>query len=175
MRQMKLGLFLAPGGHHMAAWRHPDAYRDGVNIKSYLNFAEIAERGCFDLLFVADVFSFSPRAKRVDAFRLEPLTLLSALAMTTSKIGLVATATTSFNEPYNVARKLKFKDAERFMSVEWSDEPVRPFEAGIMVKSAGANPTSGEKRGDVQPIRIKVITIKMPARIIEPNITKRFK
>lgn len=110
MRQMKLGLFLAPGGHHMAAWRHPDAYPDGVSIKSYLHFAEIAERGCFDLLFVADVFSFSPRAKRVDAFRLEPLTLLSALAMTTSKIGLVATATTSFNEPYNVARKFASLD-----------------------------------------------------------------
>jgi FMN-dependent oxidoreductase (nitrilotriacetate monooxygenase family) len=110
MRQMKLGLFLAPGGHHMAAWRHPEAYPDGVSVKSYLNFAQIAERGCFDLLFVADVFSFSPRAKRVDAFRLEPLTLLSALAMTTSKIGLVATATTSFNEPYNVARKFASLD-----------------------------------------------------------------
>jgi len=110
MRQMKLGLFLAPGGHHMAAWRHPEAYPDGVSVKTYLRFAEIAERGCFDLLFVADVFSFSPRAKRVDAFRLEPLTLLSALAMTTSKIGLVATATTSFNEPYNVARKFASLD-----------------------------------------------------------------
>jgi len=110
MRQMKLGLFLAPGGHHMAAWRHPEVYPDGVSVKTYLRFAEIAERGCFDLLFVADVFSFSPRAKRVDAFRLEPLTLLSALAMTTSKIGLVATATTSFNEPYNVARKFASLD-----------------------------------------------------------------
>ena len=110
MRRMKLGLFLAPGGHHMAAWRHPEAYPDGVSVKTYLRFAEIAERGCFDLLFVADVFSFSPRAKRVDAFRLEPLTLLSALAMTTSKIGLVATATTSFNEPYNVARKFASLD-----------------------------------------------------------------
>ncbi|MDP2356399.1 MAG: LLM class flavin-dependent oxidoreductase [Beijerinckiaceae bacterium] len=110
MRQMKLGLFLAPGGHHMAAWRHPEAYPDGVSVKTYLRFAEIAERGCFDLLFVADVFSFSPRAKRVDAFRLEPLTLLSALSMTTSKIGLVATATTSFNEPYNVARKFASLD-----------------------------------------------------------------
>ncbi|MFN3892542.1 MAG: LLM class flavin-dependent oxidoreductase [Beijerinckiaceae bacterium] len=110
MRQMKLGLFLAPGGHHMAAWRHPHAYPDGVSVKTYVRFAEIAERGCFDMLFVADVFSFSPRAKRVDAFRLEPLTLLSALAMTTSKIGLVATATTSFNEPYNVARKFASLD-----------------------------------------------------------------
>ena len=110
MRQMKLGLFLAPGGHHMAAWRHPDAYPDGVSIKTYIRFAEIAERGCFDLMFVADVFSFSPRAKRVDAFRLEPLTLLSALAMRTEHIGLVATASTSFNEPYNVARKFASLD-----------------------------------------------------------------
>ena len=110
MRQMKLGLFLAPGGHHMAAWRHPEAYPDGVSVKTYVRFAQTAERGCFDMLFVADVFSFSPRARRVDAFRLEPLTLLSALAMTTQRIGLVATATTSFNEPYNVARKFASLD-----------------------------------------------------------------
>ena len=43
MRQMKLGLFLAPGGHHMAAWRHPDAYPDGVSVKTYMRFAQIAE------------------------------------------------------------------------------------------------------------------------------------
>lgn len=110
MRQMKLGLFLAPGGHHMAAWRHPRAYPDGVSVKTYAHFAEIAERGCFDMLFVADVFSLSPSAKRADSFRLEPLTLLSALAMRTEKIGLVATATTSFNEPYNVARKFASLD-----------------------------------------------------------------
>lgn len=110
MRQMKLGLFLAPGGHHMAAWRHPDAYPDGVSVKTYVRFAQIAERGCFDMLFVADVFSLTPRGKRADTFRLEPLTLLSALAMTTEKIGLVATATTSFNEPYNVARKFASLD-----------------------------------------------------------------
>lgn len=110
MRQMKLGLFLAPGGHHMAAWRHPDAYPDGVSVKTYVHFAEIAERGCFDMLFVADVFSLSASGKRADSFRLEPLTLLSALAMRTQKIGLVATATASFNEPYNVARKFSSLD-----------------------------------------------------------------
>jgi alkanesulfonate monooxygenase len=110
MRQMKLGLFLAPGGHHMAAWRHPDSYPDGVSVKSYVNFAQIAERGLFDMLFVADVFSLTAGGKRSDSFRLEPLTLLSALAMTTERIGLVATATTSFNEPYNVARKFASLD-----------------------------------------------------------------
>ena len=110
MRQMKLGLFLAPGGHHMAAWRHPDAYPDGVSLKTYVRFAQIAERGLFDMLFVADVFSLTPAGKRADSFRLEPLTLLSALAMMTERIGLVATATTSFNEPYNVARKFASLD-----------------------------------------------------------------
>ena len=110
MRQMKLGLFLAPGGHHMAAWRHPEAYPAGFSIKSYVSVAQTAERGCFDMLFVADVFSTSASGERQDSFRFEPLTLLSALAMATQRIGLVATATTSFNEPYNVARKFASLD-----------------------------------------------------------------
>ena len=110
MRQMKLGLFLAPGGHHMAAWRHPQAYPAGFSIKSYLSVAQTAERGCFDMLFVADVFSTTANGERQDSFRFEPLTLLSALAMATERIGLVATATTSFNEPYNVARKFASLD-----------------------------------------------------------------
>jgi len=110
MRQMKLGLFLAPGGHHMAAWRHPDAYPNGFSLKSYVAVAQVAERGCFDMLFVADVFSLTPEGGRQDSFRFEPLTLLAALAMATQHIGLVATATTSFNEPYNVARKFASLD-----------------------------------------------------------------
>ena len=110
MRRMRLGLFFAPGGHHMAAWRHPSAYPDGFSFKSYVDMARTAERGCFDLLFVADVFSLTPEGRRADHFRLEPITLLSALAAVTSRIGLVATATTSYNEPYNVARKFASLD-----------------------------------------------------------------
>ncbi len=110
MRQMKLGLFFAPGGHHLAAWRHPDAYPDGFNVSTYVSMAQMAERGCFDMLFVADVYSITPKGKRADTFRFEPLTLLSALSMMTRNIGLVATATTSFNEPYNVARKFSSLD-----------------------------------------------------------------
>ncbi|HWG07268.1 MAG TPA: LLM class flavin-dependent oxidoreductase [Beijerinckiaceae bacterium] len=105
MRQMKLGLFFAPGGHHFAAWRHPDAYPYGFSIKSYVDFAQAAERACFDLVFIADVFSLTADAPQRDTLRHEPITLLSALAMVTSRIGLVATATTTYNEPYNVARK----------------------------------------------------------------------
>ena len=109
-REMKLGMFFAPGGHHLAAWRHPDAYPAGFDFGSYVKAARIAERACFDMLFVADVFSLTPSGDRADAFRFEPLTLLSALAAVTSRIGLVGTATTSFNEPYNVARKFASLD-----------------------------------------------------------------
>ncbi len=109
-REMKLGMFFAPGGHHMAAWRHPDAYTTGFDFGSYVKAARVAESACFDMLFVADVFSLLPSANRVDSFRFEPITLLSALATVTTHIGLVGTATTSFNEPYNVARKFASLD-----------------------------------------------------------------
>jgi FMN-dependent oxidoreductase (nitrilotriacetate monooxygenase family) len=110
MRQMKLGLFFAPGGHHLAAWRHPNAYPFGFDIKSYVTYAQTAERACFDMVFVADVFSLTPDGRHRDTLRLEPMTLLSALAMVTSRIGLVATATTTYNEPYNVARQFASLD-----------------------------------------------------------------
>ena len=110
MRQMKLGLFFAPGGHHMAAWRHPAAYPNGFDISSYVSVVQAAERACFDMAFVADVFSLTPEFPHRDTLRFEPITLLSALAMVTSKIGLVATATTTYNEPYHVARQFASLD-----------------------------------------------------------------
>lgn len=110
MRQMKLGLFFAPGGHHLAAWRHPNAYPYGFDIRSYVAFAQTAERALFDMVFVADVYSLTPDGKHRDTLRFEPMTLLSALAMVTSRIGLVATATTTYNEPYNVARQFASLD-----------------------------------------------------------------
>jgi N-acetyl-S-(2-succino)cysteine monooxygenase len=110
MRQIKLGLFFAPGGHHLAAWRHPNAYPSGFDIKSYVTFAQTAERACFDMVFVADVFSLTADGEQRDTLRFEPLTLLSALAMVTSRVGLVATATTTYNEPYNVARQFASLD-----------------------------------------------------------------
>ena len=109
-REMKLGMFFAPGGHHMAAWRHPDAYPEGFSFASYIKAAQVAERACFDMLFVADVFNLTPDGDRTDSFRFEPITLLTALAMATSKIGLVGTASSSFNEPYNIARKFASLD-----------------------------------------------------------------
>ena len=116
-RQMRLGAFFNPTGHHVASWRHPDAQADaGINLRHYAEIARTAERGRFDMIFLADnlcVREADPEALSRSAqyiANFEPLTLLSALAMVTSRIGLVATASTSYNEPFHVARKFASLD-----------------------------------------------------------------
>lgn len=115
-RKMKLGLFIRPGGHHIACWRHPRAQADaGVNFPHFVEMAQIAERGLFDMLFSADnhtVWTVSESA--IDRVHysawMEPYTLLSALSGYTKNIGLVCTASTSFEQPYTVARKFATLD-----------------------------------------------------------------
>ncbi|MBD8577620.1 LLM class flavin-dependent oxidoreductase [Pseudomonas syringae] len=113
-RQMKLGAFLMATGHHVAAWRHPDVPADaGLDFKHYRHLAEVAQAACFDALFVADSVAaatgeVASRMARSDHF--EPLTLLAALSAVTGHIGLIATATTTYNEPYHVARKFASLD-----------------------------------------------------------------
>lgn len=113
-RQMKLGAFLMATGHHVAAWRHPDVPADaGLDFKHYRRLARVAEVAKFDALFVADSVAaatgdIASRMARSDHF--EPLTLLSALSAVTEHIGLIATATTTYNEPYHVARKFASLD-----------------------------------------------------------------
>jgi FMN-dependent oxidoreductase (nitrilotriacetate monooxygenase family) len=111
-RQMKLGAFFHPTGHHVASWLHPEAQIDaGTNVEHYIELAQTAERGKFDLMFLAD--ALATRDGNLEALSrwpqymayFEPITLLSAIASVTKHIGLVSTATTSYNEPYNVARK----------------------------------------------------------------------
>lgn len=113
-RQMKLGAFLMATGHHVAAWRHPEVPADaGLDFKRYRHVARVAEAAKFDALFVADSVAaatgdIASRMARSDHF--EPLTLLSALSAVTEHIGLIATATTTYNEPYHVARKFASLD-----------------------------------------------------------------
>lgn len=115
-RQLRLGAFIQATGHHIAGWRHPGSQADsGINIDHYQEVAQTAERGLFDLVFVAD----SPggyegegaargRMGRVAVF--EPVTLWSALSARTSHIGFVATASTTYEEPYTLARKFASLD-----------------------------------------------------------------
>src|SRR6476661_5944779 len=110
-RQIKLGMFLRPAAHHIAGWRHPDAWADGgLDFAKYVEMAKTAERGLFDLMFSADALT-GERYDRETLSRtsyvawIEPMSLLTALAPVTRNIGLVCTATTTYDEPYHIARR----------------------------------------------------------------------
>ncbi|WP_421870299.1 LLM class flavin-dependent oxidoreductase [Pararhizobium sp.] len=115
-RQLHLGAFMRPVSLHTAAWRYPGAYPDAnFNFRHLKTFAETLERAKFDAFFMADhlaVLNMPIEALRrshtVTSF--EPFTLLSALATATSRIGLVATASTTFDEPYHIARRFASLD-----------------------------------------------------------------
>jgi alkanesulfonate monooxygenase SsuD/methylene tetrahydromethanopterin reductase-like flavin-dependent oxidoreductase (luciferase family) len=108
--QMKLGAFLWATGHHIAAWRHPKAHvRAGIDIDHYIQLARTAEAAKFDMIFCEDAaglreadVGIASQTSRSIGF--EPISLLSALAVQTSRIGLISTASTSYNEPYGLAR-----------------------------------------------------------------------
>jgi alkanesulfonate monooxygenase len=109
---MKLGGLFHPTGNHVAAWLRPDSQLDaGSNFQHYVKVAKTAEAAKFDLLFFADAAAV--RGGDIEALSrwpqymayFEPTTLLAGIAAMTQHIGLVATATTSYNEPYNIARR----------------------------------------------------------------------
>jgi FMN-dependent oxidoreductase (nitrilotriacetate monooxygenase family) len=105
-REMHLGVFVLGTGCHSAGWRHEGAFTTGLSMTVMRRIAEIAERGKFDLFFISDGVVMDPGDHPSFLNRFEPLTLLSALAMVTRYIGLGATVSTSFNEPFNVARAI---------------------------------------------------------------------
>jgi len=103
---IKLGAILSGVGTGQNEWRHPDLPGDAsVNIDWFIAAARRAEAAKFDLVFIVDSPFITPDTAPHFLNRLEPLTLLSALAVSTARIGLVGTLTTSFNEPFNVARQ----------------------------------------------------------------------
>ncbi|MBB5081620.1 LLM class flavin-dependent oxidoreductase [Nonomuraea endophytica] len=105
MRQLNLNLFVYPGGHHEAAWRHREARPERVlDITYYQELAQRAEQAKMDAVFFADGPSLPDNVRYASRFRLEPFTWLSAIAAVTERIGLIATASTTYLEPYNLAR-----------------------------------------------------------------------
>jgi FMN-dependent oxidoreductase (nitrilotriacetate monooxygenase family) len=108
---MKLGLFLGGPGQHIASWRDPATDANaGQSLRHYVNLAQLGERAKFDFVFNADTqATFGPDdvnvwKRNMVGHRIEPITLLGALASVTEYIGLVATATTTYLEPFHVAR-----------------------------------------------------------------------
>ncbi|MEI6158418.1 MAG: LLM class flavin-dependent oxidoreductase [Roseococcus sp.] len=139
---MKLGMSMRGLGYHPAAWRHPDVPADGtLRFEHYAHNAQLAERGLFDMIFFADGIGLrerdEPRGSLArsgyELVEMEPMTLLPALAVLTKTIGLVTTASTTYNEPYHVARKFATLDlisggrAGWNIVTSWSEAEARNF------------------------------------------------
>ena len=141
-RRLHLSAFLHAPGHHEAAWRHPDSGGGRVlDVDYHVDLARTAERGLFDSVFLADSLAVRSRPDATVAAGLEPLTLLAALAAATEHIGLIATASTTFYEPYILARTLASLDHISHGRAGWNvatggdlaeaanfnlDEPIEP-------------------------------------------------
>jgi FMN-dependent oxidoreductase (nitrilotriacetate monooxygenase family) len=141
-RQMHLGMSIRGLGYHPAAWRHPDVPADGtLRFDHYARSAQAAERGKCDLVFFADGIGIRERdvprgslaRSGYEIVEMEPLTLLPALAVVTKHIGLVTTASTTYNEPFNIARKFATLDlisngrAGWNVVTSWSEAEARNF------------------------------------------------
>lgn len=111
-RQLHLNAFIYYAGHHEAGWRDPASGADRLGDPHYwISLARTAERGLFDAVFLADAPAYDDRQVRFSAINsLEPISLLSALAIATSRIGLIGTASTTYTEPYNLARQFATLD-----------------------------------------------------------------
>lgn len=141
-RQMHIGMSIRGLGYHPAAWRHPDVPADGtLRFEHYARSAQAAERGKCDLIFFADGIGIRERdtpkgslaRSGYEIVEMEPLTLLPALAVVTKSIGLVTTASTTYNEPYNIARKFATLDlisngrAGWNVVTSWSEAEAKNF------------------------------------------------
>lgn len=110
-RKLKFGALIHGVGGNIAGWRHPDVQADAsVNFEFYKKQAQKAEEGKFDLVFIADGVFINEKSIPHFLNRFEPLTILSALAAVTSHIGLIGTVSTSYSEPYTVARQFASLD-----------------------------------------------------------------
>ncbi|HSI41659.1 MAG TPA: LLM class flavin-dependent oxidoreductase [Xanthobacteraceae bacterium] len=110
-RHLHLNLFIHGRGHHETAWRHPSATPLALtDIAYYRQLAQKAEAGLFDSIFFADALAIGEEIEHVAKGGLEPITALAALAGATERIGLIATASTTYTEPYNLARQFASLD-----------------------------------------------------------------
>lgn len=110
-RRLHLNAFLMSSGHHEAAWRlaESDPYAD-YDVDHWVQLAQLAERGTMDSVFFADGPSLGRGVEFRPAGQLDPLTLLAVMAAKTSRIGLITTASTTYNSPYNLARQFASLD-----------------------------------------------------------------
>ena len=120
-RELHLNLFINGRGHHETAWRHPASTRKALSDLSYYrDLALAAEAAKLDSIFFADQLALGEELAHAARGELEPIVLLGALAASTSRIGLIATASTTYNEPYNLARQFASLDHISAGRVGWN-------------------------------------------------------
>lgn len=120
-RQLHLNLFIHGRGHHEAAWRHPAASPLPLtDIRYYATLAATAERGLFDSIFLADTLAVGDDVAHAPRTWLEPLTVLAALSGATNRIGLIATCSTTYTEPFNLARQFASLDHMSNGRIGWN-------------------------------------------------------
>jgi FMN-dependent oxidoreductase (nitrilotriacetate monooxygenase family) len=120
-RQLHLNLFIHSRGHHEASWRHPaSSPLPLTDIRYYQDLAQRAEMALFDSIFIADQLALGEDVAQAPRIWLEPVTTLAALAMATSRIGMIATASTTYSEPFNLARQFASLDHVSNGRVAWN-------------------------------------------------------
>ena len=130
-RQLNLNAFLMSTGHHEASWRLPESDPLAAGeVTHFQNLARIAERGKLDSVFFADSPSLFSNPARRPPVALEPTLLLAAMAVATERIGLVATASTTYEEPYNLARSFASLDAISHGRAGWNVVTTAALDAG---------------------------------------------
>ncbi|MGA7020694.1 MAG: LLM class flavin-dependent oxidoreductase, partial [Pseudolabrys sp.] len=120
-RQLHLNLFIHSRGHHEASWRHPASSPLALtDIRYYQDLAQRAEAGLFDSIFLADQLALGDDVDQAARTWLEPVTVLAAVAVATSRIGMIATASTTYTEPFNLARQFGSLDHISNGRVGWN-------------------------------------------------------
>src|SRR5271163_459466 len=120
-RQLHLNLFIHSRGHHEASWRHPASSPLALtDIRYYQDLAQRAEAALFDSVFLADQLALGEDVAQAARTWLEPVTVLAAIAVATSRIGLVATASSTYTEPFNLARQFASLDHISNGRVAWN-------------------------------------------------------
>jgi FMN-dependent oxidoreductase (nitrilotriacetate monooxygenase family) len=121
MKQLHLNLFIHGRGHHEASWRHPKSSPLALtDIRYYQELAQRAEAALFDSIFLADQLALGEDVAQAARTWLEPITVLAALSVSTRRIGMIATASTTYTEPFNLARQFASLDHISNGRVGWN-------------------------------------------------------
>ncbi|WP_322905903.1 LLM class flavin-dependent oxidoreductase [Paenibacillus campi] len=144
-RQLKFGAIIHGIGGSMSTWRHPEVQADAsVSFDFYKRQAQKAEEGKFDLVFIADGLFINEKSLPHFLNRFEPVTILSALAAVTSRIGLVGTISTSYSEPFTVSRQLASLDHISGGRAGWN-VVTSPLEGSALNYSREQHPSHPER------------------------------